>query len=85
MPEYVKKALDRLQHPNPKVPQYAPHLWTFPAYGNRIHMAPYTENINIIEKNSAKRIESIVGKIIYYARSVNPKILREIDEIPQVQ
>ena len=25
MPEYVKKALDRLQYPNPKIPQYAPH------------------------------------------------------------
>ena len=27
VPDYVKKALDRLQPPNPKRPQYDPHCW----------------------------------------------------------
>ena len=26
IPECVKKALDQLQHPKPKMPQYAPHF-----------------------------------------------------------
>ena len=42
MPEYVKKALDRLQHPQPKIPQYSPHRWSVTAYGKRLHMAPGT-------------------------------------------
>ena len=27
MPEYVRKFLDRIQHPKPKRPQYNPHQW----------------------------------------------------------
>ena len=27
MPDYARKALDRLQHPKPKRPQYALHYW----------------------------------------------------------
>ena len=32
MPEYVKKALDRHQHPRPKIPQSSPYFWTVPRY-----------------------------------------------------
>ena len=35
MPDYVRKALDRFHHPNPKRPQYAPHRWAVPAYGKK--------------------------------------------------
>ena len=37
MPEYIPKALTRLIHPAPKKPQYAPHRWTAPTYGQRLH------------------------------------------------
>jgi hypothetical protein len=36
MPGYIKDALHKFQHPLPKRPQYAPHNWTVPAYGQRI-------------------------------------------------
>ena len=39
MPECVEKALNRIQHHNPKIPQYVPHMWKVPAYGKRLHMA----------------------------------------------
>ena len=48
-------------------------------------MAPDPYKSNIIDTNSTKRIQSIVGNILYYARSVDPTILREINEIPRVQ
>jgi hypothetical protein len=40
MPGYIKDALHKFQNPLPKRPQYAPHNWTVPAYGQRIQYAP---------------------------------------------
>ena len=85
MPDYARKALDRLQHPKKKRPQYAPHRWTFHAYGKRLQMAPDLDKNDILDKNPANRIQSIVGTIIYYLRSVDPTMPRAINEIPRVQ
>ena len=85
MSYYMRKALDRFQHPNPKRPQYAPHCWSVPAYGKILQMAPDPNESNLLDKKSTKRIKSIVGTMIYYARSVDPKMLRSIDEILRVQ
>ena len=82
---YAKKALDRLQHPKPKRPQYAPHLWTVPVYVKTIYMAPDPENSDILDKISTKRIHYIARTMTYYARSVDPMILQAINEISQVQ
>ena len=81
MPEYVGKALDIIQHPKPKRPQYASHRYTVPTYVKRLQMAPGHDNSNLLDKKFTKRIQSIVGTIIYYARSVDPKMLRLINEI----
>ena len=37
MPEYLKEALHKFQHPNPPRPQNAPHAWKAPTYGVKIH------------------------------------------------
>ena len=34
----------KLQHPKPTKPQFAPHLWVVPAYGQTIQMAPVDES-----------------------------------------
>ena len=52
MPDYVRKALDLLQHTNPKRPQYAPHLWSVPYYVKRLQMAPDIDEINLLDKNT---------------------------------
>ena len=85
MSDYVRKAMDRLQHLNPKRPQYAPHQWSVPAYGKRLQMAPDPDESDLLKKKSTKRIQSIVGTMIYYARSVDPTMLRAINEISRVQ
>ena len=85
MLEYVKKALDRLQHPEPKIPHYAPHLWTVPTYVKRLKMAPYHDNSKIIDNKYTKQIQSILGTMLYYARSVDPTMLQAINEISRVQ
>ena len=85
MPDYVRKALDSLQHPKRKIPQYAPHCWSVPDYGKRLQIAPYLDESGILDKKATKRIQSIVGTMIYYAQSVDPTILWSINEILRVQ
>ena len=67
MPEYVEKALDRLQRPKPKRPQYAPHIWTVPSYGKIPQMALDPDEIYLVDKKGNKRIQYIVGTMLYYA------------------
>ena len=51
MPDYVRKALDRLQRPNPKRTQYAPHLWPVPVYEKRLQMEPDPDESDLLDKN----------------------------------
>ena len=84
-PGYVMKAMDRLQHPKTQRHQYAPHRLSVPAYGKRLQMAPDPDNIDLIDKKATKRMNSIVETMIFYARSVDPLMMPEIDEILRVQ
>ena len=48
-------------------------------------MAPDPDDRNLLDKNSTKRIQYIVGTILYYVWLVDPTMLRSINEIPRVQ
>ena len=85
MPDYVRKFMDRLQHPKLKRLQYAPHRWSVPAYGKILQMAPDTDERYHLDKKSTKRIQSKVGTMLYCARSVDPAMLRAINKILRVQ
>ena len=85
MPGYVRKSLDRLQHPKSKRSQYAPHWWSVPAYGKRLQMAPDPDESDILDKNDTKIIQYIVGTMLYYARPVYPTMTQASNEILRVQ
>jgi hypothetical protein len=40
MPGYIKDAIHKFHHPMPKRPQYSPHNWNVPTYGQRIKYGP---------------------------------------------
>ena len=84
MPEHLKKAMDRLQHPEPKRPQYVPHQWTVPYYGKILQIAPYTDDIKLLGNKATKIIQYIVETMLYYDWSVNSMMLREINRILRV-
>ena len=64
MTEYIQKALIRLNHTDPKKPQYAPHRWTDPAYGQRLQMAPYPDSSEFIDQKVIKFIQTVVGMFL---------------------
>ena len=84
MPGYIDKVLHRYQHtPSPK-PERSPHQHTEPAYGQRIQMAPI-DNTPPLDPKTTKRIQGIVGSLLYYARAIDNTILTAINEISAVQ
>jgi hypothetical protein len=75
MPGYIKDALHKFQHPLPKRPQYAPHNWTVPAYGQRVQYAPPPYMAPPATKADITRAQAIVGTLLYNARAVDPTLL----------
>ena len=77
MPEYVEKALDILQHINPKRPQYAPHHWTVPDYVKILHMAPDPGYSDLLEKIVLTKMI----QIIFYNPSKGPMQFQYIGRV----
>jgi hypothetical protein len=75
MPDYIKDALHKFQHPLPKSPQYSPHNWMFPAYGQRIQYAPLPDAAPPAATSEITRAQATVGTILYNARVVDPTLL----------
>jgi hypothetical protein len=75
IPGYIKDALHKFQHPTPKRPQYAPHNWTVPDYGQRIQYTPLPDDPPPATSEEITRAQSIVDTLLYNARAVDPTLL----------
>jgi hypothetical protein len=75
MSGYIKDALQKIQHPLPKRPKYAPHNWTIPAYGQRIQYAPLPDASPTTTSEEITRAQAVVGTLLYNARAVDPTLL----------
>ena len=56
IPDYVDKALQKFQHPEPERPQYAPHKWNRPAYGKQTQYAPEPDTTTRLDTKGQKKI-----------------------------
>jgi hypothetical protein len=84
MPKYIPAMLRKLQYPTPTKPQHAPHQWTVPVYGRRLQMAP-TDDSTPLPPKGIKRVQSVIGSILYYARAVDPTMLPALNDISSKQ
>jgi hypothetical protein len=80
MPGYIASMLERLQHRVPLRPQFAPHQWTQPAYGQKLQLAPIDDSQKLNKKGTLY-VQSTVGSIQYYTRAVDPAILPAVNKI----
>ena len=80
MPDYVKEALHKFHHVS-KGQCHAPHKWSVPAYGSKVQYATHDTSDIITDKNEIKRIQSIVGTFLYYARAIESPMLPSLNEI----
>ena len=85
MPNYVTKALHKFQHPTPKRAQYALHKWTRPNYGATKQLANPLDTSSQIPEEQKRRIQQIIGTLLYYVRAVDCTILPVLNTLAEQQ
>ena len=84
MPGYINSLLHRLQHTTPTRPEYSPHDYTPFTYTkkNERQLATAPDlSAPITDTKEIKRIQSIIGSLLYYGRSLDNTILPAPNEI----
>jgi hypothetical protein len=72
MPGYIKDVLHKYHHPMPKRPQFSPHNWTVPAYGQRIQ---YARLPDAPPPHDISPSQGIIGTLLYNDRDIDPTLL----------
>ena len=80
MDGYVEQALRELEYADPGRPCYAPSRYTFPKYGAMVQYVTIDESAPLGLKQ-IRYIQRAVGKLLYYARAVDPTMLHAINDI----
>jgi hypothetical protein len=84
MPDYISKALLKYQHQAPSKPQHAPYKAT------PIQIRAQVQTVTMdttapLSKEHIKRMQDIVGTLLYYGCAVDPTILPAISAIASQQ
>ena len=71
MPGYIKKLLQKYKHETPPRPQHSPYVITPKKYGKYAHDQLPPDESPTVSKEKIKRIQGVVGSILFYALSVD--------------
>ena len=85
MQGYVKKALQRFEHPKPKRPQHAPSKWTAPQYGAAQQYTEPEDTSPPLAPAQIKRLQEVIGTLLYYARAVDSTMLVALGTLASAQ
>ena len=85
MPGYIAKLLHRWSHPPPNKPQHSPHAWSRPTYGAAVQYALPETDQPILSPAKVKRIQSIIGGLLYYARAIDSTMLVALNTVSSDQ
>ena len=75
MDGYILVLRNKFQHMQPKKPQLSPHKHRPIDYGATQQLVQPTETSKPLNEKGIKRIQGIVGALLYAGRSVNKKLL----------
>jgi hypothetical protein len=84
MPGYVQRALQRFNNAKPQRAQHSPHKWTAPVYGARQQYAAQ-DNTPALDLQHVKRVQEVLGTLLYYGRAVDCTMLAAIGSIATQQ
>jgi len=85
MPGYIKRALERFQHPTPSRPQHSPTLWNEPRFGPNSQLTPELVDSPPLHPSKIKMLQELVGVLLFYARMVDNTLLVAIGTIASTQ
>ena len=80
MDGYVAQALRKFQHLTPKNRYHAPSHCETPRYGAKVQYAK-VDATEPLGGEQVQFIQKVVGKLLYYARAVDPTMLHAINDI----
>ena len=84
MQGYIDRLL-KYDHPRPRKPQQSPHAHREITYGAKEQLVPEADNSQPLDDAGVKRIQGIIGSLLYYARAVDNKLLATLSTISSQQ
>ena len=85
MANYIANLLVKYNHPKPRKPQYSPHAHRKIVYGTKEQLLPDNDTSHPLTDAATKRVQGIVGSLLYYARAVDNKLLATLSTISSQQ
>ena len=85
MPGYIARALQRFEHPAPARRQHSPHAWNKPIYGTAQQLTPVPDTSSPLPKAGIKRLQEIIGVLLFYARAVDSTMLVALSSLASAQ
>ena len=78
---YIDKLLIKYRHPRPRKPKLSPHNHREVTYWSKEKLNPDEDTSPALDNEGTKRIQDIVGELLYYARAVDNKLLVRLSVI----
>ncbi len=85
MPTYVKKVLQRFQHPPPMKPQHQPHPSVKETYGAKVQYAKPPNKAPQLDKEGKKFIQEVTQAFLFLAQAVDGTMLTLLSSLPSEQ
>ena len=82
---YIEKVLLKYGHPRPSKAQLSPHKHREVIYGAKEKSTHEDDTSMPLDNQGTKRIQGIVGALLYYAREVDNKLLVGLSSIGSQQ
>ena len=82
---YILELINKYGHLTPKKPQYLPHKHRIIDYGSKQQIVQPTDTIPPLNDKGIKRVQGIVGDLLYVGRAVNNKLLVALSAIGSQQ
>ncbi len=75
MPDYIKNLLIKFKHPWHTKPRCSPYKCLLIAYSAKAQLTPEVDTSDLLDNHHKRRIQEIVGSLLYYAQAVDNKVL----------
>jgi hypothetical protein len=85
MNNYINDLLVKYNHTKPRKLQCSPHAHREIIYGAKEQLLPDTDTSPPLDDAGVKRVQGIVGSLLYYARAVDNKLLATLSTISSQQ
>jgi len=81
MPGYIETLLIKFKHPRPSKPRLSPYKCLPISYGAKSQLTPEADASELLNEHHKRRIQEIVGSLLYYAQAVDNKLLVALSAI----